>query len=122
MQSTNNHKRPINVMDAACPSRLTLEILSDKWVMLVIIAIARGYRRNGELIRLIGGISQKMLTQTLRKLEQGGIVQRTVFNQVPPHVEYDLTPLGTSLLEPIDALRAWAETHYAEVTTMPDTF
>lgn len=122
MQSTDNHKRTINVMDTACPSRLTLEILSDKWVILVIIAIARGYRRNGELIRLIGGISQKMLTQTLRKLEQGGIVQRTVFNQVPPHVEYDLTPLGTSLLEPIDALRAWAETHYAEVTTLPATF
>lgn len=105
----------IDVLNVQCPSRLTLDILADKWVMLVIYGIERGEKRNGQLLRTIGGISQKMLTQTLRKLEVAGIISRTVYEQVPPHVEYNLTPLGESLLEPIRVLRDWAEANYADV-------
>ncbi|MDX2138746.1 MAG: helix-turn-helix domain-containing protein [Chloroflexota bacterium] len=105
----------ISVFDPECPSRYTLELFTDKWAMLIIVALKRGARRNGELKRAIGNISQKMLTQTLRTLENNGIVERTVFNTVPPHVEYTLTELGISLNEPIFALADWAEKHWAEV-------
>lgn len=105
----------IDVFNPDCPSRYTLALLADKWTMLVIIAIRRGAKRNGELKRAISDISQKMLTQTLRDLEANGIVTRTIYEKVPPHVEYELTECGISLLEPIKAMAAWAESHYGEV-------
>jgi DNA-binding HxlR family transcriptional regulator len=105
----------IDVFNPECPSRYTLALLADKWTMLVIIALKRGARRNGELKRALGDISQKMLTQTLRSLEANGIVRRTVFDKVPPHVEYTLTASGLSLTEPIKAMAEWAEAHWAEV-------
>lgn len=109
-----------DVFNSKCPSRLTLNVLADKWVMLVIVAISKGETRNGQLLRRIGGISQKMLTQTLRKLEDIGVLTRTVFDQVPPHVEYHLTPLGESLLVPIRALAEWSEQYYSEVQARQD--
>ncbi len=102
-------KYPPNVLNEMCPSRQTLEIIADKWTTLVLVSIARGINRHNRMLREIGGISKKMLAQTLRKLEQNGIVHRKVYPVVPPMVEYTLTPIGKELLEPISQLGAWAE-------------
>ncbi len=107
---------PVDVFNPQCPSRHTLALLADKWSMLIIMVLARkGPLRNGQLKRAVGDISAKMLTQTLRKLETCGLVDRTSYNEVPPRVEYALTPLGLTLLEPIRALADWAEHNYASV-------
>jgi DNA-binding HxlR family transcriptional regulator len=111
----------LNVLDPICPSRLTLELIADKWAMLVIVALASGVIRNGDLLRKIPDISQKMLTQTLRSLEHSGLVQRYVFQQVPPKVEYKLTALGESILAPIAALRDWAYMNYDKVLQAQQT-
>src|SRR6266700_1578571 len=83
---------------AACPSRQVLERISDKWVTLILVALAGGTLRYSELCRLIAGVSQKMLTQTLRTLERDGLVSRTMTPSVPVRVDYTLTPLGESLM------------------------
>jgi DNA-binding HxlR family transcriptional regulator len=103
------------VLDHDCPSRRTLTLLADKWALLVIAALKQGTMRNGELKRRLGDVSQKMLTQTLRELETCGLVERIVYHEVPPRVEYRLTELGLSLHEPISALARWAEEHFPEV-------
>ena len=104
-----------SVLDAQCPSRLVLDRIADKWTALVIQVLARGTLRYAELRREIGGISQKMLTQTLRSLERDGLVQRTVHPVVPPKVEYALTRLGRTLIEPLHGLCRWSEKHLAEL-------
>ena len=104
-----------NVTLAQCPSRQVLELIADKWTALVFYALEPGPRRFAELRRTIEGISQKMLTQTLRDLERNGLVARTVYPSVPPAVEYQLTPLGCTLRGPIHALVQWAEGHLPEV-------
>src|SRR4051812_16957184 len=108
-------KSPPSVMDAQCPSRLVLDRIADKWTALIIHILARGTMRYVALQREIGGISQKMLTQTLRSLERDGLVRRTVYPVVPPKVEYDLTPLGRTLIEPLHGLCRWSEKHLAEL-------
>jgi DNA-binding HxlR family transcriptional regulator len=90
-------------------SRLLLGLLADKWTIPVVHALARGTKRFGQLHRELGDVSQKMLTQCLRRLEQHGIVTRTVFPEIPPHVEYALTPMGVSLNEPLAGLCHWVE-------------
>lgn len=85
----------------------TLSLVGDKWSMLVVMYLAAGPCRFNELRRRIGGVSQRMLTLTLRKLERHGLVNRTVHPTVPPHVTYALTPLGQSLREPVQALGMW---------------
>ena len=100
---------------AACPSRLLLDRISDKWVTLVICSLEDGPQRFSEVSRRLAGVSQKMLTQTLRTLERDGLVTRTVTASVPLRVDYALTPLGQSLLEPIKHVKAWAERHVPEV-------
>lgn len=100
-----------DVLNQQCPTRRALDLIADKWTALVIYLLSRGTHRFGELQKAIGGISQKMLTQTLRNLEQNGLVKRTVFPVVPPHTEYELTPLGQTLIEPLSALCRWAEQH-----------
>jgi DNA-binding HxlR family transcriptional regulator len=106
---------PPSVMYAQCPSRLVLDRIADKWTALVIQVLARGTMRYAQLQREIGGISQKMLTQTLRSLERDGLVQRTVHPVVPPKVEYALTRLGRTLIEPLHALCKWSEKHLPEL-------
>lgn len=90
---------------------LLLGLLADKWTIPVVHALARGTRRFGELHREIGGVSQKMLTQCLRRLERHGLVERTVYAEVPPRVDYRLTALGESLNAPLAGLCQWVERH-----------
>jgi DNA-binding HxlR family transcriptional regulator len=104
-----------NVLSDVCPTRKVLDLIADKWTVLVIYLLAGGTKRYGELQRSIHGISQKMLTQTLRQLEEDGLVKRTVYPEVPPRTEYELTPLGATLREPLSALCEWAQDHMAEV-------
>ena len=104
-----------DLMSATCPTRRVLDLVADKWTTLVIYLLSDGTMRYGELQKAIGGISQKMLTQTLRRLEEDGLVKRTVFPVVPPRTEYELTPLGRTLQEPLKALCAWAVQHMGEV-------
>jgi DNA-binding HxlR family transcriptional regulator len=91
-----------------CPIREVLDRIGDKWSVLVVGFLANGPKRFTELKRSIEGISQRMLTLTLRGLERDGLVTRTVFPTIPPRVDYDLTPLGRTLLDPIMALASWA--------------
>ena len=98
-----------------CPSRTVLDLLSDKWTMLVICSLAGGPKRFGELRRRLDGITQKMLTQTLRGLERDGLLTRTVYATTPPSVEYALTGLGWSATRLMEDIRTWAETHVFEV-------
>jgi DNA-binding HxlR family transcriptional regulator len=93
---------------ADCPARLTVELLADKWTAVVLYGLSEGPVRHGELIELIGGISRKMLTQTLRRLEAHGLISRHAYPEVPPRVEYELTPLGATLIDPIHMLTEWA--------------
>ncbi|MFI0444251.1 winged helix-turn-helix transcriptional regulator [Actinomadura sp. 6N118] len=101
---------------ASCPSRRLLDTIGNKWASLVIVALGlEGPMRFSELSTRIDGVSQKMLTQTLRGLERDGLLTRTVTPSVPVRVDYELTPLGLSLLDPIRHLKEWAEAHMAEV-------
>src|ERR1700758_5123426 len=106
---------PPSVLEPQCPSRLVLERIADKWTALIIQILARGTMRYAALQREIGGISQKMLTQTLRSLERDGLVKRTVHPVIPPKVEYSLTRLGRTLIEPLHALCRWSEKHLSEL-------
>ena len=108
-------KSPPSVLEPQCPSRLVLDRIADKWTALIIQILAQGTMRYGALYRAIGGISEKMLTQTLRSLERDGLVQRKVYPVVPPKVEYSLTRLGRTLIEPLHTLCRWSEKHLAEL-------
>ncbi len=92
-----------------------LSRIGDKWSVLIVMLLGDGPRRFNELKRMVGGISQRMLTLTLRGLERDGLVQRTVFATVPPRVEYRLTDLGRSLRDPVRALGLWAFDHLAMI-------
>lgn len=105
----------VDPCDANCPSRDILDLIGDRWSLLLLLVIAQGYHRNGELKRRVGGISQKMLTQTLRALEANGLVERRDFGTVPPHVEYHLTALGASLGHSLTPLFQWIEREFANV-------
>ena len=104
-----------SVLDSQCPSRLILDRIADKWTTLIIQLLSKKTMRYAELHREIGGISQKMLTQTLRSLERDGLVDRKVYPVVPPRVEYSLSRLGRTLIEPLRALCRWSEKHLAEM-------
>lgn len=106
-----------NVYDERCPTRLALNRIADKWTVLVVGSLKEGAKRFSTLRREIGGVSQKMLTQTLRGLERDGLVNRTIYPSVPPKVEYSLTPVGQTLVGVLDAIRVWSETHIEAVLT-----
>jgi DNA-binding HxlR family transcriptional regulator len=101
--------------EEACEVRQILDRIADKWSLLVIALLDRGTLRFGELRRQIDGISQRMLTLTLRQLERDGLVRRTVYAVVPPRVDYELTPLGQTLLETIQSLVSWSRDHRDEI-------
>ncbi|MGY5766662.1 winged helix-turn-helix transcriptional regulator [Brachybacterium sp. DNPG3] len=101
--------------DRTCPSRGLLDRIGDRWTVLVILTLQDGPHRFSVIRRRIDGVSQKMLTQTLRSLESDGLVTRTVYPEVPPHVEYELSPLGRTLLEPLGALFGWASANMPQV-------
>ena len=120
---------------AACPSRQLLDRISDKWVTLVLAALGSdgphpGKDRGGEpramryseLSRRLAGVSQKMLTQTLRSLERDGLITRTVTPTVPVTVTYDLTDLGSSLQDLMHRVKAWAEAHMDELLANRETY
>lgn len=115
---------------AACPSRQLLDRISDKWVALILAALGSGPdcaggprpMRYSELSRLLAGVSQKMLTQTLRALERDGLVSRTVVPTVPVTVSYELTDLGLSLQRTMRGLKSWAESHMDEVLAHRATY
>lgn len=98
-----------------CPTQQILDIVGNKWSVIVIYCLAYQTRRYKQLERKIEGISQKVLTQTLRKLEQNGLVNREVHPVVPPQVEYSLTPLGETLVEPLALLAEWSEQNMSEI-------
>lgn len=104
-----------NPYEQGCPTRHILDRIGDKWTVLIVGALGEESLRFSELRRRIEGISQKMLTQTLRALEEDGLVVRTVYAEVPARVEYRLTEAGHSLRAPLQALEEWSITHLADV-------
>jgi DNA-binding HxlR family transcriptional regulator len=102
-------KAPADLYLAACPCRPVLDLLADKWSALALGALEPGPQRFGDLRRRLGGISPKVLTSVLRRLEESALVERTVFPEVPLHVEYALTDLGADAGVPLKALRTWVE-------------
>jgi DNA-binding HxlR family transcriptional regulator len=104
-----------NPYSSDCPTRMVLDRVADKWAVLVLGLLMAGPVRFNQLRRIIEGISQKMLSQTLKSLERDGLVSRRAIATVPVTVEYAVTPLGKTLAVPVDALRIWAETHMDEV-------
>lgn len=96
-------------------SRVVLDLIASKWTLLVLHALQNEVRRYGELNKMVDGVTQKVLTETLRKLERDGIVERLVYPIFPPKVEYKLTSLGLELLKVTEAMAKWAEDHFEEV-------
>jgi DNA-binding HxlR family transcriptional regulator len=111
-----------SVYNRDCPARVMLDRLADKWTVLVIGQLATGTMRFAELRRAIDGVSQKMLTSTLRDLERDGLVKRQLYASVPPKVEYSLTPLGSSLVNQMKGLCLWAEEHIDQVLKAREIF
>ena len=97
------------------PSRQLLELVGDRWTPIVLYVLGGGTKRYGELRRHLPDVSKKMLTQTLRALERDGLLKRKVYAEVPPRVDYSLTPLGRALLEPVTALCGWAQSHQGDL-------
>lgn len=106
---------PMDVLRPDCPSRVVLQRIGERWSMFVILALTDGPLRFTALKARVGVVTSKVLTETLRALEADGLVSRRAYAESPPRVEYALTSLGESLLEPIAAMRAWAERHVPEV-------
>ncbi|NBH09104.1 helix-turn-helix domain-containing protein [Amycolatopsis sp. SID8362] len=101
--------------DRNCPTRQLLDRIGDQWTVLIVGALKDGPLRFTEIGRRVDGISQKVLTQTLRSLVRDGILTRTAYATIPPKVEYELTPLGRNLSEPLEMLDRWARVHMSSV-------
>ena len=108
---------PWNVFDSHCPTRQVLDLIADKWTVLIIRRLADGTLRFAQLRRSVDGISQKVLTNILRSLERDGIVARRIYASVPPKVEYSLTTLGRSLCDLVEGICGWAEANIEQVQT-----
>ena len=114
--------KPADISHTACSYTHVLDIISNKWTALVIYSLENGTIRYGEIKRRIEGISQKMLTQTLRQLERDGLVSRKVTPSVPPIVDYTLTPLGETLIPCMKMLKGWAAEHYPSVQKARESY
>lgn len=106
---------PFDVYNADCPTRQVLSLISARWTILVVGALAQRPHRFGELRQLVGGISPKSLTKTLRDLEHDGMVTREVFAEIPPRTVYELTDFGRTLIEPLAMLREWSEANIGQI-------
>lgn len=104
-----------NVFVRTCPSRTSLAEIANKWTAMIVIVLEPAPLRFTEIRTAVDGISGKVLSETLRRLERDGLVERRSYDRMPPHVEYELTALGHSLQAPLDALRVWAEDHIEKV-------
>ncbi|WP_394554500.1 winged helix-turn-helix transcriptional regulator [Agromyces sp. MMS24-JH15] len=104
-----------DVLSPDCPSRVVFGRIGERWSMFVILALSGGTLRFTQLRAKVGVVTPKVLTETLRALEGDGLIERHEFSEAPPRVEYSLTPLGVSLLEPIQAMRVWAEAHVPDM-------
>ncbi|GFE57076.1 helix-turn-helix domain-containing protein [Geobacter sp. AOG1] len=104
-----------------CPSRQILQHVTSRWGVLVLVALMGGTHRFSELRRKVGGVSEKMLAQTLQSLESDGFIDRISLPVVPPHVEYSLTPLGREIGEKVEALTDWIETNLTTILTSQQT-
>jgi DNA-binding HxlR family transcriptional regulator len=109
-----------NVFIADCRARLAFDLLANTWNAVVVWALREGPRRPGRLRETIGGISPKVLNETLRRLERNGLVARRSYPEAPPRVEYELTDLGRTLLEPIEAFGEWAHRYGDDVLDAQD--
>ncbi len=115
MSATHIEPFPAEVVVEDCPAREILDRVGDKWSVLVIVLLGQRTHRFNELHRAVEGISQRMLTLTVRALQRDGLVSRTVYATVPARVDYELTELGRSLLVPLGALYDWANTHRDDI-------
>ena len=111
-----------NIFDPNCPSRVIFQRIGDKWTGLIVQVLAEGPVRFTDLRSRVSTVSPKVLTQTLRTLERDGLITRTVHAQVPPRVDYALTDMGRSLLEPMAQLRHWAENHVPTILEARDSY
>src|SRR6266478_3848385 len=108
----------IKVYDEGYPSRRLFDLIGNKWTPIIVYILGQGTKRYGELQRHLPDVSKKMLTQTLRALEEHGLLRRTVYAEVPPRVEYDLTALGHKFLEPVTYLCRWATEHLDDLNAV----
>ena len=122
MDTTHDNTTPPNAYLAGCASRTVLDVISNKWTHLIVCALREHPLRFGQLRRQIGGITQKMLTQTLRELERDGLATRTLYPTIPPRVDYELTELGQNVAGLLDAVVHWAEQHSGEITAARDRY
>lgn len=123
--SSSDRHTDVTVAHTASGCRTVTEVLArvgDKWSMQVVMSLGSGSLRFNELLRAVAGISQRMLTRTLRNLERDGLVNRTVTPTVPPRVDYALTPLGRSLVEPVSVLGEWAVANRETIAAARDRF
>ncbi|WP_368072237.1 winged helix-turn-helix transcriptional regulator [Roseovarius sp. 217] len=118
MPETNLTQRPADVLNEKCPSRTVLNHVTSRWGVLVLIVLQDGTHRYSSLRRRIGGVSERMLARTLRVLEEDGLIQRTAYPVVPPHVEYDLTPIGQVVAEKVHALATCIESNLEKILGM----
>lgn len=121
-QRREQARREYNADLAGCPGHHVLSLLSEKWATLVISTLADGPKRHSDLAREVAGATQKMLTQTLRRLEREGVVRRTATPTLPARVDYELTDLGTTLLPVQRAILAWGEEHIDEMVAARERF
>lgn len=123
MSATNKNVPDEKSLAQCCTGvREVLSFVGDKWSVLIVVVLADGSHRFNELHNKIDGISQRMLTRTLRGLERNGLVTRTVMSTVPPSVYYELTKLGSTLLDPVTALTHWARTAHGDIKIAQDKF
>jgi DNA-binding HxlR family transcriptional regulator len=111
-----------NVLSVNCPSRTSLARIANRWTAMIVTVLGDSRMRFGDIRNSVEGISGKVLTETLRELERDGLVARFVFTELPPRVEYELTPLGSTLYAPLLALCRWSEDNMTDVLRARDDY
>ena len=111
-----------DLFDPDCPTRVVLDRVGDKWTVLVVLLLSDGPMRFSQLRGHLGRVAPKVLTESLRRMERDGLVTREIFAEVPPRVEYTLTDLGRSLIDPISIISDWAEANVYRITAAQDAY